>query len=44
MAGGVRELTTEYCSYVWGQDQKLRANTIRGGSYYYDDRYVSNIN
>lgn len=22
MAGGVRELTTEYCSYVWGQDQK----------------------
>ncbi len=41
MAGGVRELTTEYCSYVWEQDQKLRANTIRGGSYYYDNVYVS---
>ena len=39
MAGGVRELTTEHCFYM--NDGVPRSNTVRGGSYYYDDRYVS---
>ena len=41
MAGGLREFSTEYSSYISEKAGETVENTIRGGSYYYDNIYVS---